>query len=124
VHPFARSRDLLGQHPVQQDAISDRAAEAAQPRPHRGDHDARLLGQQRTELGDGALDRVDLTRPRARPDPEPQPRGIEPKAVHLRRDLLGRISMKRQHTHTEIGLAGDRGKLRKRVQTASSRLVV
>jgi hypothetical protein len=50
-HPLARTRNVIGQHPVQENAIGYRAAEPAQARSHRGHHDASRLGQQRPKLG-------------------------------------------------------------------------
>jgi hypothetical protein len=63
-HPLARTRRLGGQHPIQQDSIGDRAAEAAQAGPHRGHDDARRLGQPRAKLADRPPNRIDLARER------------------------------------------------------------
>ncbi|MDP9135024.1 MAG: hypothetical protein M3N56_09395 [Actinomycetota bacterium] len=124
MHPGARSRGLAGRHPVQENAISHRTAEATQPRPHRGHHEAGRVGQPRAKLGHRTLERVDLARERTRADPNPQPRGVELKAGDLVRDLGRRVPVQRQHPHTELDPGGGRGEPRKRVQTASSRLVV
>ena len=123
-HPFARPRGLGRQHPVQQNAIADRATEAAQPRSHRSHHDARGVGQQRAKLGHRPLERIDLPRQRTGPDAEPQPRRIEPEAVDFRRDLGRLIAVQRQHPHAELHIRGGRGELSKRVQPGSGRLVV
>ena len=123
-YPFARPRRLGGQHPVQQDAIGNRAAEAAQARSHRGHHDARRVRKHGAKFGHRPLKRVDLPRESTGPDPDPQPRGIEPEAVNLCRDLGRLIAVQRQHPHAELHLRGGRGKPSKRAKPGSGRLVV
>jgi hypothetical protein len=94
-HPIPRPRRLARQHPVQKHAVSDRAAEGAQPWPHRGHRDASPLGQKRAQLDHRPPQRVDLPGQLARPDPEPRPGGIEAEALDLRRDLARPIPMQR-----------------------------
>ena len=59
VHPSARLRRLGGQHPVEQDAVGDRATEAAHPRSHGCHDDASSVRKELTQFGDGPLDDVD-----------------------------------------------------------------
>ena len=89
VHPAARLGGMGGQHPVEQDAVGDRATEIAHPRSHGCDDDARPL---RKELTSSATARC--TRwigARSWPDPTPIQSfaGSEPEPGDLCHDPAG-----------------------------------
>ena len=124
VHPAARVGQVLGQHPVEEDAVSNRAAEAAQPWSHGGHDDARLRWEELAELGDGAPKRVDLRAKLAGSDPEPEPGGIDPEAVDLRRDPRRLMPIEGQDSDAELEPWRGRGEMRERLQTGGGRLVI
>jgi hypothetical protein len=72
LYPAARLCQSIGRHPVEEDAVGDRATEAAQPGSHGRDDDAGPSRENLAELGDGALQHVDLPAKLTGADPEPE----------------------------------------------------
>ena len=121
---MSRLRHLIGQHPVEEHAVGDRAAQAAQPGSHGGHDDARLGREALAEFDDGAADDVDLRAEPAGPYPDPEPRGVEPETVDLRRDPARLVPVDGKDSHAELDPRCRLGEVRQRLQAGRARLVV
>jgi hypothetical protein len=86
--------------------------------------DAGLIPEELSQLGDGSLNDVNRCGQPARPDPDPEPCGIEPETGDLRGDTCRLMSVEGEDTHAELEPWGCGGEVPERLQARCARLVV
>jgi hypothetical protein len=112
------------EHPVQQDAVCDCAAEAAKLRPHGCHHNSCLLREELPQLCNRLLNDLDRRPQLTGPNSDPESCRIETQPVDLSYDLSRLVAVERKDPDAQVKLLRGRCEVGKRLQSRGARLII